>query len=93
MIYPFVELNDGTNIVYSEAKMVDGKEKVKVYMEKPDAEVGFRHATCWLPDYKWEDIYGFTDEEMNYLNGFVESTAHIIIRLARCGDFENAANY
>ena len=93
MVYPFVELNDGTNIVHSEAKIKDGKEIVKVYMEKPDAKLGFRHATCWLPEYKWEDIYGFTEKEMEYLKGFVESTAHIIIRLARCGGFGNAANY
>ena len=93
MVYQFVELNDGTSIVHSEAKITDGKERVKVYMEKPDAKLGFRHATCWLPEYKWEDIYGFSDSEMDYLTEFVKKSAHIIIRLARCGGFNNAANY
>jgi hypothetical protein len=93
MIYPFVELNDGTNIVHSEAKIIDGKEQVKVYIEKPDAELGFRHATCWLPEYKWEDIYGFTEDEMEYLKKFVEDSASVIIKFARTGGFGSAANF
>lgn len=49
MMYPFITLNDNTEIVHSEMKP-DGK--VKVYIETPDEQYCFRHATCWLPDYK-----------------------------------------
>ena len=91
-MYPFVELNDGTEIVHSDAMMKDGKELVKVYIEKP-VEGGFHSAECWLPEYKWTLKQGFSDEEMAYFQNFLESTAHIIIRLARCGGFDNAANY
>ena len=48
MMYPFLTLNDDTEIVHSEMKP-DGR--VKVYIERPDEKVCFRHATCWLPDY------------------------------------------
>ncbi|MDY6397336.1 MAG: hypothetical protein SPL22_06355 [Treponema sp.] len=92
MIYPFVELNDGTNIVHSEAKIIDGKEQVKVYIEKP-VEGGFHSAECWLPDYRWTLKQGFSDEEMKYLEDFVKSTAHLIIRLARNGGFGNASGF
>ena len=48
MMYPFMTLNDDTEITHSEMK-ADGK--VKVYIETPDEFGGFHNATCWLPDY------------------------------------------
>lgn len=53
MLYPFMTLNDNTEIVHSEAIEKDGREQVKVCIEKPVFE-DFHSATCWLPDYKWE---------------------------------------
>ena len=50
MMYPFLTLDDNTEIVHSEMRP-DGT--VKVYLERPDAELGFRHATCYLPSYTW----------------------------------------
>lgn len=61
MMYPFMTLDDNTEVVHSEM-FPDGR--VKVYFEKPDAEDCFHSAVCYLPDYKWEDINGFTPEEM-----------------------------
>ena len=49
MMYPFMTLNDDTEITHSEMK-ADGK--VKVYIETPDEFGGFHNATCWLPDFK-----------------------------------------
>ena len=63
MMYPFMTLNDDTEITHSEMK-ADGK--VKVYIETPDEFGGFYNATCWLPDYRWEDIEGYSDTEMAY---------------------------
>lgn len=54
MMYPLMTLNDETEIVHSD--MLDDGE-VKVYIEKPDEKYGFRHATCWLPGYRWEEEY------------------------------------
>ena len=48
MMYPFMTLNDDTEITHSEMK-ADGK--VKVYIETPDEFGGFHNATCWLPGY------------------------------------------
>lgn len=50
MMYPYMTLEDGTEIVHSEMKQ-DGK--VKVYIEKAVYD-GFHNATCWLPDYTEE---------------------------------------
>ncbi|MBS7001367.1 MAG: hypothetical protein KH168_09855 [Clostridiaceae bacterium] len=90
MMYPFMTLNDDTEIVHSEMKP-DGR--VKVYIERPDEKYGFRHATCWLPDYTWEDIYQFSDEEINRLQKIIESTAHLIMEFSQEGGFENASGF
>lgn len=75
MMYPFMTLNDNTEIVHSEMKS-DGT--VKVYIETPDEKVCFRHASCWLPEYRWEEINGFSDEEIAKFQEIIESTAHKI---------------
>ncbi|WP_440444234.1 hypothetical protein [Phascolarctobacterium sp.] len=61
MMYPFLTLDDNTEIVHSEIHK-DGT--VKVYIEKPDAKDCFHHATCYLPGYRWEDIFGFSNDEI-----------------------------
>ena len=90
MMYPFMTLNDDTEIVHSEMKP-DGR--VNVYIERPDEKYGFRHATCWLPDYTWEDIYQFSDEEINRLQKIIESTAHLIMEFSQKWGFENASGF
>ena len=92
MLYPFMTLNDGTEIVHSEAYMENDKEIVRVEIEKPVIG-GFDFATLYLPDYQWDEIVGFTQQEVKYLQELIESVAHIIIRLAREGGFENASGF
>ena len=75
MMYPFMTLDDGTEIVHSET-LNDGR--VKVYFEKPDEKDCFHHAACYLPSYQWEDVYGFTAKEMDRYQDIVESTAHLM---------------
>ena len=55
---PFMTLNDDTEITHSEMR-ADGR--VKVYIETPDEKDGFHNAICYLPDYKWENINGYSD--------------------------------
>ena len=79
MMYPFLQLNDQTEIVHSEM-LPDNS--VKVYIEKPDKTDCFHHAECYLPGYKWKNIYGFTSEEIAAYQKIIESTAHLIIQFA-----------
>lgn len=90
MMYPFLTLDDGTEIVHSEMGL-DGK--VKVYMEKPDEKDCFHHATCYLPGYRWEDIFGFSENEITRFQEVIESTAHLILQFSKEGGFENAASF
>lgn len=88
MMYPFLTLNDNTEIVHSEMHK-DGT--VKVYIEKPDAKDCFHHATCYLPGYRWEDIFGFSNDEIAKYQEIIESTAHLILQFAQEGGLDNAA--
>ena len=90
MMYPFLTLDDGTEIVHSEVKQ-DGR--VKVYVEKPDEKLCFKNATCWLPGYEWEDVNGFSKEEMVRLESVIRSTAHLIMEFAETGGFDSAAGF
>ena len=51
MMYPFLTLDDQTEIVHSQL-LDDGS--VKVYVEKPDEKDCFHYATCFLPEYRWK---------------------------------------
>ena len=90
MMYPFLQIDGDTEIVHSE--MFPNGE-VKVYIEKPDARDGFHHASCFLPGYRWEDIQGFTPEEIARYQEVIESTAHLILEFSKQGGFENASSF
>jgi len=79
MMYPFMTLDDDTEIVHSEMK--------------PDAEDCFHSAVCWLPGYDWQEVHGFTLEEIARYQKIVESTAHLILQFSQEGGVENAAGF
>ncbi len=82
MMYPYMTLNDDTEITHSEMKP-DGR--VKVYIETPDEKDGFHNAVCWLPEYKWEDISGYNDEEMQFFKQLIRNNAHAIMDFSNDG--------
>jgi len=88
MMYPFLTLNDDTEITHSEMKD-DGS--VKVYIETPDMNGGFNSAVCWLPGYIWENISGYSESEMSYFRQLIRNNAHVILELSVEGGVLNAA--
>jgi len=69
MMYPFLTLDDHTEIVHSEM-LEDGR--VKVYIEKPDAKDGFHSAIYYLPGYDWQDVFSFMPEDISRYQKIVE---------------------
>lgn len=61
MIYPFMTLEDNTEITHTEM-LADGR--VKVYVETPDAKDCFHSLVCWFPSYQIEDVRGYSDKEV-----------------------------
>ena len=70
MMYPFLTLDDQTEIVHSQL-LDDGS--VKVYVEKPDAKDCFHYAMCFLPEYLWEDVFGFSEAEIQKYQEIIAS--------------------
>ena len=60
MVYGFMTLHDKTDVSHTEMRE-DGT--VKVYFEKP-VHLGFKSAECIIPGYEWENIEGFSDDEI-----------------------------
>lgn len=89
-MYKFLTLDDGSEIVHSD---MNSSGSVKVYIEKPDPEYCFRHATCYLPSYEWEDVLGFNEADIAYYQEIISSTAHLIMEFSRNGGFENASGF
>ena len=86
MMYPYMTLSDDTEITHSSVQR-DGT--VKVYIETP-CSGGFYHATCILPDYKWQDIQGYSESDIKEWDAFVHDNSHLIMQLAAEGGFHNA---
>ena len=84
MMYPYLTLDDETEIVHSEML---SDSTVKVYIEKPDDKDGFHYASCYLPKYEWKDIFGFSEEEIKKYQTIIENNAHLIIELSQTGGF------
>ena len=92
MLYPYMTLPDETEIVHSEIIHKDGQEQVKVYIERP-IDGGFANATCWLPEYKWEDVQKFSQNDIDYFSDIIHSGAHLFFEFARNGGFESNATH
>lgn len=87
MMYPYMTLNDDTEITHSEM-YADGR--VKVYIETPDERDGFHNAVCWLPQYAWE-CNGYSETEMSYFRKLIRNNAHLILEFSQEGGILNAA--
>ena len=90
MMYRYLTLADGTEVVHSD--MLAGG-RVKVLFERPDAVDGFHDATCYLPDYTWEDVSGFSPADLERNERLLKSVAHIIMELAQEGCFDRASGF
>ena len=86
MMYPFMTLNDGTEITHSQM-YPDGT--VKVYIETPNDNGTFRDATCWLPKNLWE-VHGYTELEMMYLRQIIRKNADLMMKYSQSGGIVDA---
>lgn len=75
MKYPFMTLDDQTEIVHSEMHE-DGT--VEVYIEKPDEKDCFHSVSCDLPKYEWKNNCGFTQKELDRYQEVIQSAAHLL---------------
>lgn len=84
MMYPYITLADGTEIVHSQLIQKDELDMVEVHFERAVGD-GFHSARCVLPTYEWKFTDGFSDEEMNFFEEFLQQNAHLFYRYAAQG--------
>lgn len=77
MLWSYVQLDDGTQLAYSEIRE-DGA--VRVAVERP-VDFGFDHAECFLPAVKWFNVEGFSADDLDFLTKFVRSNSPYISSL------------
>ena len=86
-MYPYMTLADETEIVHSQIIEKDGMKKVIVNFERP-TENGFDSARCELPDYKWTERIGYSEEEIEMFEELLHSNAHLLYKYAENGEFK-----
>lgn len=89
MMYPYLTLEDETEIVHSQIINDNGIEKVEVHFERP-TENGFDSARCVLPEYKWLFNEGYSKEEIKFFEELLMNNAHLIYKYAKNGGIKIA---
>ena len=79
MMYPYMTLSDETEIVHSQLIEDKGIKKVIVNFERP-TDNGFDSARCELPEYKWTEKEGYSDEEIAFFEKLLHSNAHLLYK-------------
>ena len=63
-------------IVRSHVIEENGEKKVIVNFEHP-TEAGFDSARCELPEYRWTEKNGYSEEELRVFEQLLHSNAHL----------------
>lgn len=79
MMWGYVTLPDETQVAYSDIRE-DGTVLIRI--ERPK-DMGFDSAECLMPAYRWGNISGFTDEEVERFDAFLHNNAPLIFKFAR----------
>ncbi len=82
MKYTFAEWKDGTIITFSDIKVCNAEEYIRMYFEKP-VPTGFYFLETRLPALDVVSQDGFSPDELNHLLTFAKDNASRIWEFAR----------
>ena len=77
MMYPFIEMSDGTVVEHSQIMQEKGKTRLYVYFER-QTESSYASAKLQLPDYFWMYIDGFSQEEIARFERILEENSRLL---------------
>ena len=89
MMYPFLTLKDESEITHSD---MDEQGNVKVYIEKPDEKDGFHYVTFFLPSFRRENVYKFSETELAHYEEILRYCEKCILQFAQEGGFDSTEN-
>ncbi len=85
MMYPYLTLSDGTEVVHSELLGEENGGRVLVHFERPGKN-GFDSVRFELPSYDMEVWEGeFSSEDLESFRSFLAANAHLLFRYAAEG--------
>lgn len=80
MMYPYMTLEDGTEVTCSQIIPQEDIDTVLVHFERPNAE-GFDSARCKLPSYEWTSWEGtFSNDELRGFEEYLRNNERLIYR-------------
>ena len=86
MYYELMELNDGTTIVFSNIEKINGKETIKVKMERwSEAHDDFDSMEIELPEGRMSKVVGYDKEEVENLEKYILHMEPLIFKFSRQG--------
>ena len=85
MLYFVGTLQDKTEVTCSHIMVREGKETIEVYFERP-IYGGFDSARCILPNCKWMFIEGYSSQEIQNFESYMQRWEPQMFRLARYGE-------
>lgn len=65
-------------------------ESIIIVNFERSTENGFDSARCELPNYKWTERIGYSDEEISMFEKLLHSNAHLLYRYAANGGIQIA---
>ena len=89
LMYPYIILDDETEISHSHVIDKNGQNEIEVHFERPN-ENGFDTARCSLPSYCWVIREGFSDDEIKAFLHFLKSNEHLLFKYAASGGIQVA---
>lgn len=89
MMYPYIKFDDETEVTFSQIINKEEIEKIEVHFERP-TEKGFDIARCELPTYRWIIKEGYSQEEIEKFQKFLEHNVHLFYKYAREGGIKIA---
>ena len=78
MMWCYVQLPDETQFAYSETRD-DGTVEIAIERLR---DRGFDTAKCFMPAYRWLEVDGFSQDELDDFESFLRDNAPLIFELA-----------
>ncbi len=78
LLRPYAEFPDETVIAYGDMR---DDCTVEILIERP-RDWGFDSARCLMPAYRWLDVDGFSESDLDNLESFLRDNAPLIFEFA-----------
>jgi hypothetical protein len=81
---PLLSFENGLEVTYSDLKRhKNGKEYITIYFERPNARGFFDSAKINFPGSDFEDVIGFTKDDLKEFREYVDRSGHTALEFSK----------